>query len=255
MYLLARIASYCILASLFFASQDAAAGNVSIISSDRWVTVTEVFDGDTFKTRKGEIVRLLGIDCPELAKHNAPGEPLATVASDALQNLVEGQLVRLKTDKEKRDRYDRLLAQVYLRDGTWVNGELVTQGLAYVYTFPPNLRWADDLLKLEQAARNAELGIWREQRFRVLDADMVEMKYVGQFRVVEGIVIDIKRNDLMFRVGELEVNVPRKYRPYFQAPPLVEPNTRLLVRGTLRQYKGRLRLGLHSPADMEILSP
>ena len=41
-----------------------------------------------------------------------------------------GKNVRLGFDVQKRDRYGRLLAYVYLLDGTFVNLELVRQGYA-----------------------------------------------------------------------------------------------------------------------------
>ncbi|MDX8410978.1 MAG: thermonuclease family protein [Mariprofundaceae bacterium] len=249
-----RIALYCTLICLTPGTEEAI-GGLSIIKSDRWMTVAEVFDGDTFRATNGEIVRLLGIDCPELTKHNKPGEPLATQAKAALRGLIGGQVVRLKTDVEKRDRYDRLLAQVYLRDGTWINGELIAQGWAHVYTFPPNIRWAGDLLKLERSARRAKRGIWDKQRFQVLNAASVRTKHLGQFRLIQGVARDIRKDGFVFRLGKVKVSVPRKYRRYFNSPPRIRPGSHVVVHGALRMNKNQIWLALHNPTDLEILSP
>ncbi len=59
---------------------------------------------------------------------------------------------------EQRDRYGRLLAYVYLEDGTFVNAWLVENGYAMVMTIPPNVRNQDVFLKLQ---REAKRGLWR----------------------------------------------------------------------------------------------
>lgn len=249
MQLAARVALICLLLVFPVGTWGAEAGG------KQWVTVADVFDGDTFMATNGDIVRLLGIDCPERATRDKPGEPLAAEAREALKELIGDQRVWLKTDVETHDRYDRLLAQVYLGDGTWVNGELITRGLAYVYTFPPNMRWADELLQLERPARSAGRGMWSERRFRVLAAETVGSEHVGQFRVIAGVVRDLRHGGLAFGMAQLEIGVPEKYRRYFSTLPDIRQGARVLARGTLRRHRGQLRLALHSPADLEILSP
>jgi endonuclease YncB( thermonuclease family) len=60
--------------------------------------------------------------------------------------------------KTERDRYGRLLAYVYLKDGTFVNAWLVEQGYAQVMTVPPNVKYQDLFLKLQREARRE---LWR----------------------------------------------------------------------------------------------
>ncbi|MFQ5519572.1 MAG: thermonuclease family protein, partial [Mariprofundus sp.] len=123
---------------LLLISAGADAGTLSVIGQARWVSVASVFDGDTFRTSSGEKVRLLGINTPEIAHGSQPGQAYASKAARRLSSLIGGKSVQLRTDKEKRDKYGRTLAQVYLRDGQWVNRILVEEGLAQVYTFAPN---------------------------------------------------------------------------------------------------------------------
>ena len=233
----------------------AQAGTLSVVGRDTWAKVEKEYDGDTFRTTDGEKVRLLGIDAPELAHSAERGEPLGPKSKHFLQGLIEGKLVRLKRDKEKRDRYGRQLSHVYLRDGTWVNGAMVSEGLALVYTFAPNLHFANDLLRLEKAARDQKLGIWATSRFRVLQSTSVSNNHIGQFRLVQGEVTQTDKNGYGFRLDSLNISIPRKYRAYFKKAPNIRKVQQVLVRGTIRTSNGKLFLALHSPFDLEIIKP
>lgn len=102
--------------------------------------VARVIDGDTIKLSNGDRVRYIGINTPE-TKHPRKGvEYFGPEASAFNKKLVGGKKVRLEFDVQRRDRYGRLLAYVYLLDGTFVNLELVRQGFAQVSTFPPNVK-------------------------------------------------------------------------------------------------------------------
>ena len=69
----------------------------------------------------------------------------------------------LRYDVQQRDRYGRILAYVYLPDGTFVNAELVRRGFAQVMTIPPNVRHADLFVRLEREARTSRVGLWADR--------------------------------------------------------------------------------------------
>ncbi|MFQ5961282.1 MAG: thermonuclease family protein [Candidatus Methylomirabilales bacterium] len=129
------------------------------------VQVVGVVDGDTIQVccinERREKVRHIGINTPE-TKHPKKGvEYFGKEASEANRKLVEGNTVRLEMDVQQRDRYGRVLAYVYLEDGTFVNAWLVEHGFAQVMTIPPNVRYQDLFLELQQEAREAKRGLWR----------------------------------------------------------------------------------------------
>lgn len=99
--------------------------------------VVSIVDGDTIKVNyKGamETVRLIGVNTPE-TKHPTKGvEPYGPEASAYTTKLLEGKSVRLEFDVEQRDNYGRLLAYVYLEDGTFANEKLISDGYAQVMT-------------------------------------------------------------------------------------------------------------------------
>jgi micrococcal nuclease len=122
--------------------------------------VKRVVDGDTFEIESGEKVRMIGVDTPESVKPNHPVEPYGKEASNYSKQLLSGQTVTLKFDVEPRDRYGRLLAYVYMADGTFVNEKLVRDGYARIMTIPPNVAYADLFLKAERDAREHNRGLW-----------------------------------------------------------------------------------------------
>jgi micrococcal nuclease len=126
--------------------------------------VVRVVDGDTIAVRLGgrdERVRYIGVDTPESVKPGTPVQCFAHAAAAENARLVAGERVRLVRDVEARDRFGRLLAYVYrVRDGRFVNAELVRRGYARPLTIPPNVRFADRLAGLARAARAAGRGLW-----------------------------------------------------------------------------------------------
>ena len=148
------------------------ASEVTARYTDR--AVKRVVDGDTLVLESGERVRLIGVDTPELHESSKltrdarrSGQDQKTIqalgrrAYEFTRNLVEGKRVSLEFDVEKYDKYDRLLAYVYLKDGTFVNAEIVKQGFANLMTIPPNVKYADFFLKLYQEARENNRGLWK----------------------------------------------------------------------------------------------
>ncbi len=121
--------------------------------------VERAIDGDTIVLTNGERVRYIGIDTPETKHPKKPVEYFGKEASEANQKLVEGKTVRLEFDVQKRDRYDRLLAYIYV-DDIFVNAWLVENGYAQVATFPPNVKYQELFVKLQREARENKRGLW-----------------------------------------------------------------------------------------------
>jgi len=228
----------------------AEAGSMSIVGQSRWVQVSKVFDGDTFRTTRGEKVRLLGINTPEIAHDRRPSQPFGIEAKRHLKQLISGKTVRLQLDRDRKDNYGRTLAQVYLRDGRSINEQMVRDGLAHVYTFAPNFKWAPALLKAEREARIAMRGIWRSEVFRIIDANDVTARHIGQFHLLRGYIQRI--NKWRFQLGKVTLTIPRKARQWFEQSQIPRSGEHVIVRGQIRTSTGGgLFLTLHSPYDVE----
>ena len=124
------------------------------------VKVHWVDDGDTIVVAGGERVRYLGINTPEVAHKDEPGEPFGDEAKAFNKKLVQGRWINLELAEQQRDPYGRLLAYVFLADGTFVNGELVRQGYAHLLRKQPKLRYWERLLALQRQALKEKKGMW-----------------------------------------------------------------------------------------------
>ncbi|MCX5751240.1 MAG: thermonuclease family protein [Candidatus Saganbacteria bacterium] len=122
-------------------------------------TVSRVVDGDTIQLFSGEKVRYIGIDTPETKHPKKPVQYFGKEAYEANKKLVAGKKVRLEFDVQKRDKYGRLLAYVYVGD-IFVNAWLVENGFAQVMTIPPNVKYQELFLKLQKQARENNRGLW-----------------------------------------------------------------------------------------------
>jgi len=130
--------------------------------------ISHVIDGDTVKLTSGETVRLIGINTPETR------ERYSSEAMEYLEQLLEEGEVTLEEDVTNRDQYDRLLRYVYAGD-TFVNLDMVRQGLAHAYPYEPDTRYKEDFEVAEEEAKNAERGIWVQSE--VVDIYIYEVNY------------------------------------------------------------------------------
>ena len=71
-----------------------------------------------------------------------------------------GKTVWLEEDVSETDQFGRLLRYVWLEDGRLVNAVLVEAGYARAVALPPDLKHADELLRLQGEARANERGLW-----------------------------------------------------------------------------------------------
>jgi micrococcal nuclease len=120
--------------------------------------VTKHTDGDTFWLSGIGKVRLIGMDTPEVY---GGVECFGREASAFVERVVPlGTEVRYRLGVDERDRYDRALAYVWLRDGRFLNRLLVTRGYAQPLTVPPNVEYEDLFVRAARRARERGRGLW-----------------------------------------------------------------------------------------------
>lgn len=127
--------------------------------------VVDVVDGDTIKVLiDGErvTVRVIGIDTPETRDPRKPVQCFGREATARAEVLLDGREVRLTTDptQDTYDRYDRLLAYVWLPDGRLFEWEMVAGGYAHEYTYDLPYRYQAELQDAERSARERGVGLW-----------------------------------------------------------------------------------------------
>ncbi|HEV7299365.1 MAG TPA: thermonuclease family protein [Tepidisphaeraceae bacterium] len=129
------------------------------------VQVVHVSDGDSIiitdaGSNKQTKVRLIGVDTPELEGDQYWAQQAHSYTRGRLAN----RSVTLKLDgTQTRDRYDRLLAYVYVTDSDNLNLALVRDGQAYADRRHDHSMRAQ-LESTEAEARKKGRGLWKDVR-------------------------------------------------------------------------------------------
>ncbi|MEE8500202.1 MAG: thermonuclease family protein [Kiloniellales bacterium] len=225
--------------------------------------VVEIVDGDTLILAEGRQVRLVGIQAPKLplGRPGFKAWPLAEAAKAALSELTLGRAVTLAYGGRRVDRYGRALAHVFDSAGTWVQGEMLSRGLARVYSFADNRTLIPELLARERAARAARRGIWGWRFYAVRDPEGLE-RHLGGFELVEGRVVKVaivrKRVYLNFGAdwrSDFTVTIAPRTRRLFEAQgidPRAYEGRMVRVRGWLKSYNGPMIEASH-PEQIEVI--
>ena len=158
-------------------------------------TLDKIIDGDTIIC-SGEKIRLIGIDAPESfdnpkARRDSKrtGQDLEAIftmgkqAKDTLEYILRlaDNKVELEFDVQRKDKYGRTLAYVFLKDlsvdfemwppelyldaqqWVFVNAAMISSGFASPMTIPPNVQYADLFNVLYREAQVVGRGLWHEQ--------------------------------------------------------------------------------------------
>jgi len=127
--------------------------------------LVRVVDGDTIVVDiqgKQYKVRYIGMDTPETVHPFKPVQYFGKEASEKNRELLVGKEVKLERDVSETDKYGRLLRYVWVGD-VMINAELVRLGYAVSYTYPPDVKYQELILRLEREARENNRGLWAEK--------------------------------------------------------------------------------------------
>ena len=139
---------------------------VNLYKDNKNIVVSKVIDGDTVELNTGQRLRYIGIDTPEINFGKDP-ECFAIQAKEFNKKLVEKKVVKIEKDISDKDKYGRLLRYVYVNNEStssaiFINEYLVRQGYAIVSTYPPDVKYIEDLLLAQKDARENNRGLWKE---------------------------------------------------------------------------------------------
>lgn len=221
-----------------------------------WGVVSKIIDGDTLHLNDGRKIRLIGINTPELGRRGEASQPYGLQAYEALVELLKNhKKIGLSYDKDKKDRYKRLLAYVSLVDGRSVEQILLSKGLAHSIVVPPNDSRINCYRNIEKKARDAKLGLWKLSENQWLKASRLSLKSKG-LRYVSGTVSDYsesKKSIYLKLSSKLSVRIAKKDRKYFSnmnLKGLIGKHIR--VRGWVSTYKGRQSINVRTAYDLNL---
>ena len=114
--------------------------------------ITKVIDGDSIKVRTSDEmeyeIQIEGTDAPELK------QPFGKESAEALQKMLGTS--KVKVTWQKKDNFERLLAQVYVED-KHINSEMIRTGNAWHFK---RYNQSKKLADLEIEAKKERLGLW-----------------------------------------------------------------------------------------------
>ncbi|MCK9397343.1 MAG: thermonuclease family protein [Methylobacter sp.] len=147
--------------------------------------VKTVYDGDTVVLEDDRKIRFLGINTPEIQHRDKPADAGGDEAKRWLIDKLRNTRVRLEVGVEKTDKYGRTLAHLFTEKKEHINLQLVAAGLAEVSIYPPELHYAAELLKAQDQAEQAKLGIWGRPEYAAIPvASLTEAGHPGWTRLV-----------------------------------------------------------------------
>jgi micrococcal nuclease len=207
----------------------------------------------------GRALHLEGIRLPTVHDH-AP-QAIADAAFTALSALAKGQMLDARAVYPKEDRYDRVRAQVFAADGTWLQIEMLKRGLARVDIAPDRGECNGDLYDAERQARHAGLGLWALPEFAFRTPENVGAD-MGTFQVVMAWVKATGVNE-----GRVYLNFGADWRTDFTVTispddmktfrrmgvdPLLYQGRLIIVRGIV-QSQGGPEIEVGNPKQIELV--
>lgn len=132
------------------------------------VTLSKCVDGDTarFILKDEEIkVRFLGINAPEIASSTKEAEPYGNKSKDYVCNrLKKAEKIELEYEPntDKKDKYDRYLAYVFV-DDKLLEVDILKKGYAEVKYADKDFKYYNELIKAEEKAKKNKAGIYSEE--------------------------------------------------------------------------------------------
>ncbi len=217
--------------------------------------IEQIHDGDTVRTVRGEKVRLIGLNTPEMERKERPAQPLAEEATQRLKQLLgDDPQILLKKGAESRDRYGRLLAYGFTLDGKDVAAILVGEGLAFALIVPPNLWNSACYIGQEQQAKGYGEGLWSLSAYQPKSLGQVRH---GGFQRIQGQVqrVDWSRKWLWLDLtDQISVQVAKSDLPHFEGEVDLQvlEGKRITVQGWLVPRKKGYRVRLRHPSAIKV---
>ena len=218
--------------------------------------VAKVYDGDTIVLKNGERVRLLGINTPEIESRHRQGEAGGQLAKKWLQDKLQQGQVFLEYDQQQRDKYQRLLAHLFLPSGEHLNESIIHSGLATLTIIPPNLRYSDELTKAEIDAQYDGRGIWSMTEYQPLSiTSLSKEKGSSGWQRFLATPIEIKYSRKYVRLilnKNVDIRIPKDNLDLF--PELTEYLGRSLeIRGWASRTKSHFSILVRHPSAIILL--
>lgn len=207
--------------------------DTSIFETAKVISIT---DGDTIVVDlngKTEKLRFIGIDTPETYHPSKPVQYFGKEASDYTTKQLTNKTIYLQKDVSERDKYGRLLRYIWLVKpsknepskeeviANCFNAELVKNGYAHAYTYPPDVKYNEIFKELEAEAREKHIGLWNnenpdsENSKEIVVNEKINQRYIADTK--EGVIKGNRNSRIYHMPGQRSYNkISKKNVVYFK---------------------------------------
>ena len=227
-----------------------------------------VYDGDTLLVTdaKGDNkrkIRIIGIDTPEVKHHQQKTQLYGAKAREELRVLLKevNYQIFLEFDKEKHDRYKRILAHVTLANGRSISEWLLQRGFAKTLIIPPNVKYADCYKNAERQAQQQKLKLWNLKSNHIRTLEELKSNAKGYVRL-KGKIAKYKKQKktIVLELGKqnkkpIQLSIRKKNLRYFKGlDPAKLVGQEVIVSGILKNKKRKRTITLNHLSQIEQLS-
>ncbi len=135
--------------------------------------VESLADSATLRLVDGRKIRMIGVvpierprtkEVPRneyniIIEKEDPVIPFEETVYDTLREMLIGQDILLEFDALYRDQQGHVLGYVFLKDGTFVNAEIIRQGFSHLTITPPNTKYKNELRAAYLEAKKEKRGL------------------------------------------------------------------------------------------------
>jgi len=223
--------------------------------------IVHVYDGDTFRinfNQRERRLRLLGVDSPEIGDPAEEMDLWARLARRFSIYYLLREQVRLTYEKEKEDRYGRLLAYVWIRKNILFNELIIREGLArYFETSSLSSTMKARLEQAEREARQKKKGMWQTEWPEPIKSYQAS-QYLGELKTVNfvcgGVRVTRGYTLIYDQKKQFQIYISRDRRPLFSELERIRAGDAMSVFGLIENYHGQPQMVLFYPSQLRVLA-
>lgn len=259
--------SFSLLTIGLFFSPYSWADNCKPKKIDQWVEARIAQTGNILVVGNKQY-KMAGVYAPELgnpSKRTDPPRPLSRESLTQLNRIIanNNRKIGLEFDQAVSDGHGRVVAHMFLEDGSNIGEMMIESGLALAVTNPPNLNYQACYYAAEKRARSAQRGLWR------LSTSQPQLKYPvaissqladtdNGFRIIRGEVrkVSKSRNNYIINLDTTGIRVQRKHWDNFDYAELEKLKGQTIeVRGYGFAHQGAMYVVIDHPNMIDKLNP
>lgn len=149
--------------------------------------VDKILKPDAIRLQNGKVYKIDNIRVPPPFNDAA-----VQFLEETILNKKVGFYIVGEDPMARSDRFGHTLAHIVTEDGSWVQAQMVSRGLAWAVGSPKSRDLVLPLFKYEDLARSEALGLWADPNLAIRDNDTIDLQTYNSFQIYQGKVTTYK---------------------------------------------------------------